>query len=56
MNKIDLMRENKRLRSQLKKIKAELARITSDRDAKTKRMWQLAHELDCLKTGEHDQW
>ena len=27
---------------------AELVRITADRDAKTKRMWELGHECDAL--------
>jgi chromosome segregation ATPase len=43
-----LSAERVRLEQQVQRLTEEVARITSDRDAKTARMWELGHECDRL--------
>lgn len=59
--------EDASLRAQVQALQQELAQVKSDRDAKTKRMWQLGHEVDAaaaeiaklreaLKAETEDAW
>lgn len=46
---VSALRELQQARRSLVERDARIAELTSDRDAKTKRMWELGHECDALE-------